>query len=64
MDDVENSKKDYGPKKLSEESIASLILEMEKNKKSKPEDYITQDFVLANKKANEPKVYPVTARGH
>jgi len=35
MDDNESGKmsKVYGPKKLSEESIASIILEMEKNKK-------------------------------
>ena len=63
MEEVEkNENSQYGPKKLSEESIASLILEMERNKKGmKPEDYVTSDFVMADK--NQPKVYPVSARG-
>ena len=51
MEEMEkNDNNNYGPKKLSEESIASLILEMEKNKKGlKPEDYVTSDFVVADK---------------
>ena len=38
----------YGPKKLSEESLASLIFEMEKAKKGsyKPEDYVTSDIFI------------------
>ena len=45
-----NENNHYGSKKLSEESIASLILEMEKNKKGlKPEDYVTSDFVMTDK---------------
>ena len=55
----------YGPKKLSEESLASLIFEMEKAKKGsyKPEDYVTSDIFIPDKNANLPKVYPVSARG-